>query len=88
MKMPKNYVVYAWLPVNVRVRARSEKEARQLAIDALSGPGFAFDLSEEDNGGLWLDTGVRARVDKEGPVLSDTVDGPLANTCEVAEPAE
>lgn len=59
------YMVYAVVPVNVRVLARSKKGAARLALRALNRTS-PLDLSSDDNAtyqGMYIDGGAPATLD-------------------------
>lgn len=76
-KTPKKrpYMVYALVPVNVRVLAHSKKAAQALALEALNTTR-PLEVSSDDNAtyqAMYIDDGAPARMDESQPKNSRVV---------------
>lgn len=66
----KAYLVYAWVPVNVKVKASSIESAQKLALNALTSHGLDG-LTPDDSLPIYLDDGIPCKLDKQNPALLD-----------------
>lgn len=64
------YIVYIWVPVNVKVKASSAEAAQEYALNALTSYGLQ-DLDTDDSRGIYLDDGCPSKLDERGPELLD-----------------
>lgn len=61
----RSFMVYAYVPVNVKVRASSAERAGKLALKALNDTR-PLDLQSEDDGvPIYIDEGISAKLDPE-----------------------
>ncbi len=62
------YVVYAWVPVNVKVKASSVDKAQELALTALNRTRPLTLETDDDSLPIYIDGGVPCKLDdKSGP---------------------
>lgn len=67
-KRLKPYMVYVWIPVNVKVKASSVEMAESLALNAMTAHGLR-ELDTDDARPIYMDDGVPAKLDKQKPAL-------------------
>ena len=64
------YLVYAWVPVNVKVKASSVEAAQELALNALTAHRLR-ELDTDDSRPIYLDDGIPCKLDDQPPAALD-----------------
>lgn len=72
-KQTRGYMVYAWIPVNVKVKASSVEKAEELALAALNRTSPLELATDDDSQAMYIDGGVPCKIDeKNGPQALET----------------